>query len=96
MKPRFLPCNNIAIKFPTHEYDDTVVFYRDRLCLEQSASQAEIWLEIITDDLEKATQYLNNKQCTRKDEIEPFAEGFRGFWISSPYNIIHLISQESV
>jgi hypothetical protein len=30
----------------------------------------------------------------RRDEIEPLPEGFKGFWISNPANIIHLISQE--
>ena len=118
MKPRFSPGNNIAIKVPAHEYEDTVAFYRDILGFEQtqvnspdsiesttfrfgekllwidkiaSLSQAEIWLEVITDDIDKASEYLNNKLSIRRDEIEPLPNGVNGFWISSPSDIIHLI-----
>lgn len=56
-------------------------------------SQAEIWLEIVTDDLDAASTYLQQQQCARRDEIEPLPEGFRAFWIASPANIIHLISE---
>ena len=120
MKPRFTPGNNIAIKVPAHEYEDTVIFYRDILGFEQietglpdnidgttfrfgdknlwidkipGISQAEIWLEVIADDLDKAAEYLNDNHCNRKDEIETLPDGFKGFWISSPSNIIHLIHQ---
>jgi hypothetical protein len=120
MKPRFIPGNNIAIKVPTHEYEDTVVFYRDILGFEQveldssadiegvtfrfgdknlwidkipGISQAEIWLEVLTDDLDKASAYLHDKHCNRRDEIEPLPDNVKGFWISSSCNIIHLINQ---
>jgi hypothetical protein len=118
MKPRFTPGNNIAIKVPAHEYEDTVIFYRDILRFEQleaglpddidsttfrfgdkhlwidktpGISQAEIWLEVIADDLDKAANYLHDKHCIRRDEIEPLPDNVKGFWISSPSNIIHLI-----
>jgi len=55
-------------------------------------SQAEIWLEVITDDVDMASCYLHEQHCIRRDEIEPLPEGFKGFWVSSPSNIIHLIS----
>lgn len=123
MQARFIPGNNIAIKVPTHEYEDTVVFYRDILGFEQTdtappdntesttfrfgdkilwidriagISQAEIWLEVLTDDMDKASDYLNIKQCNRRDEIEPLPEGLKGFWISSPSNIIHLIHESGL
>jgi len=58
-------------------------------------SQAEIWLEVVTDDLEGAAAHFEEHACTRRDEIEPLPEGFRAFWISSPANIIHLVSEDT-
>ncbi len=56
-------------------------------------SQAEIWLEIKTDDIQKAEAYFETKGLCRRDEIEPLPSDFKGFWLSSPANIIHLIQQ---
>jgi hypothetical protein len=33
------------------------------------------------------------KGISKRDEIEPLPPGVKGFWISSPSNIIHLIHQ---
>ncbi len=121
MKPKFKPGNNIAIKVPPHQYEQTVSFYRDILGLEQirsattdsddsvrlqfgdknlwidrvsTLSQAEIWLEIQTDDIELAAAAFEKASITRRDEIEPLPQGFSGFWISSPADIIHLVSEK--
>lgn len=56
-------------------------------------SQAEIWLEVVTDDIEAAAKYFENNHCVRRDEIEPLPEGFKGFWLANPANIIHLINE---
>ena len=55
-------------------------------------SQAEIWLEIQTDDVTAAAKYLEQKDITRCDKIESLPRGFEGFWITNPANIIHLVS----
>lgn len=57
-----------------------------------SLSQAEIWLEIVADDIDAASRYLEEHGCARRDEIEPLPVGFQGFWIASPANIIHLVT----
>jgi catechol 2,3-dioxygenase-like lactoylglutathione lyase family enzyme len=57
-------------------------------------SQAEIWLEIVSDDVEAAAAHLEASGCARRDEIEPLPPDFEGFWISSPSNIIHLVTSE--
>jgi catechol 2,3-dioxygenase-like lactoylglutathione lyase family enzyme len=54
-------------------------------------SQAEIWLEVETDDVVAAAAYLKAAGIPRRDEIEPLGEDFPGFWISSPASIIHLV-----
>lgn len=123
MKAKFKPGQNIAMKVPAHEYDDTVAFYRDVLGLPRisgealsttesvrfdfggkvlwidkvpSLSQAEIWLEVIADDVLGASRHLEEHGCIRRDEIEALPNGFKGFWISSPANIIHLVTEDQV
>ncbi len=117
MDLEFEPGKNIAMKIPSHEYDDTVRFYRDVLRFKEitgsspgdtprfqfgdkvlwldcmpGLSQSEIWLEVVTSDINKASEYLKERGCHRRDEIEPLPKGFKAFWVSSPANIIHLIS----
>jgi predicted enzyme related to lactoylglutathione lyase len=58
-------------------------------------SQAEIWLEVLADDLEQAAHALEVAGCARRDEIEPLPPGFRGFWVASPCNLIHLVASGS-
>lgn len=121
MKPIFEPGENIAIKVPVHEYDQTVSFYENILGLERktiestdkyqtavfkfgdknlwvdrisSISQAEVWLEIKTDNSRLAATYLDDRNVSRRDDIERLPEDFRGFWISGPSNIIHLITEK--
>lgn len=53
--------------------------------------QAELWLEIVTDDTREAAALLREAGVVRCDEIENLGEGFDGYWISSPASIIHLV-----
>ncbi|PSJ47671.1 hypothetical protein C7H85_02240 [Zobellella endophytica] len=57
-------------------------------------SQAETWLEVVTNDLEAAAGHMQAAGMARRDEIEPLPEGFAAFWISNPAQIIHLICQD--
>ncbi|MCI0454118.1 MAG: hypothetical protein L0Y68_03875 [Candidatus Dadabacteria bacterium] len=59
-----------------------------------SISQAEIWLELKTPDTAQAAAYLRENGVTRCDEIENLPEGFKGFCISSPASIIHLVASD--
>jgi catechol 2,3-dioxygenase-like lactoylglutathione lyase family enzyme len=122
MNGKLVPGKNIAMKVPVHEFDSTVVFYRDILGFEEidasspdevesvtfkfgdknlwidkieGLSQAEIWLEVVTKDIEKASKYLEENHCIRRDEIEPLPEGFKGFWLANPANIIHLVNEDT-
>lgn len=73
---------------PRFEFGDKVLW----LDCEPEISQAEIWLEIVTNDIDQASQYLKAQGLHRRDDIEPLPEGFQAFWISNPSNIIHLVS----
>ncbi|MGY1857386.1 hypothetical protein [Modestobacter sp. SYSU DS0290] len=56
-------------------------------------SQAELWLQLTTDDPAAAAQHLATAEgVARCDEIEPLGEG-SAFWISSPASIVHLVAQ---
>ena len=57
-------------------------------------SQAEIWLEIVTENPDEAAAFLSQHGCARRDEIEPLTENVTGFWVSSPCNIIHLVTAD--
>lgn len=76
---------NNSIRF---KFGDKVLWV-DRVA---TLSQTEIWLEVTTDDVEEAAQYLQQNNVVRCDDIEILPEGFKGFWISSPANIIHLVT----
>lgn len=75
---------------PRFEFGDKVLWLD---CM-PGLSQAETWLEIQTSDLDQAAAVLAAQGCHRRDEIEPLPVGFQAFWISSPANIIHLVSAE--
>ncbi len=73
---------------PRFKFGDKVLWI-DKVA---NLSQAEIWLQICADDPDAAGQYLEQQGVVRCDAIEPLPDGFNGFWISSPANIIHLVS----
>lgn len=56
-------------------------------------SQAELWLQILTSNVEQANEYLTAQGCVRCDEIEPLPEGMQAMWIASPSSTIHLVNQ---
>jgi len=56
-------------------------------------SQAEVWLELYSDDFNSAAAHLAKARVIRCDAIEPMPEGFRGGWILNPANIIHMVRE---
>ena len=70
--------------------DQALAFIRmDRV---GALSRADIWLEVVTDNLEQQRKYLERNNCVRRDEKEPLPAGFKGFWISNSANIIHFVT----
>lgn len=53
----------------------------------------EVWLEILTDNLEHAAQLLNTDAIVRCDGVEPLPPGFRAFWIRNPAGLVTLIAE---
>ena len=60
----------------------------------ETVSQAELWLELVTDDVPAAAEHLKAAGIARCDEIEKLPKDFNGFWISSPSSIIHLVNED--
>ncbi len=77
--------------------DVVFAFGANQLWIDRTAglSQAELWLELVTEDRKAAMDHLARSRVSRCDEIETLPEGFPGFWISSPSSIIHLVREPS-
>lgn len=59
-------------------------------------TQAELWLDVVTNDLEAAAAHLQAANVVRCDDVEPLPEGLRAFWIASPAGIVHLVDSTPV
>ena len=68
-------------------------FGANRLWIDRvpAMSQAELWLELVTDDTAAAAEVLSDAGVVRCDDIEKLGDGFDGYWITSPAAIIHLV-----
>lgn len=53
-------------------------------------SQADVWLELIADDADRALKRLGGP---RRDELEPL-DGVTGLWISDPAGVVILLRSE--
>lgn len=107
------PGKNIAIKVPRHKWQETVVFYRDKVGLKvareltnsvgfvfgemtlwvdrvERQSQADVWLELFTEDPDRALDHLESPQ---RDELEPL-DGVTGHWTSDPAGVVLLLRNE--
>ncbi|WP_129668946.1 hypothetical protein [Phytoactinopolyspora endophytica] len=67
----------------------------NRLWIDEVAtlSQAEVWLELYTDDFEGTARRLASAGVVRCDPIEPLEEGFRGGWFLNPAGIVHMVRE---
>ena len=54
-------------------------------------AQPELWLEVQTDDTDRAARHLADHGLPRRDEIEPLPPDLDGFWVAGPGGIIHLV-----
>lgn len=84
-----LPVKMMADGVPVVEYGPM------RLWLDRSetASRSELWLEIVAKDADGAAAALEAAGVTRCDRVEPLPEGFRGFWVMSPADVVHLVAE---
>lgn len=81
--------------WPEPSETPTFSFGTNRLWIDRvpALSQPELWLEILTDDLEEAARHFQEHGVDRIDEVEPLPERFRGFWIAAPGGMVHLVCE---
>ncbi len=53
--------------------------------------RADIWLELVTDDVDLATRYLAEYGVGTQDELEPLPSGLAAHWVSNPAGIPHVV-----
>lgn len=77
----------------THAPEVGFAFGANQLWIDRvpALSQAELWLELTTDDIGGAAQRLQAAGVVRCDEIEPLGDGAQAFWIQNPAAIVHLV-----
>jgi hypothetical protein len=56
-------------------------------------SQAEVWLELFSENFDGAANHLAEAGVVRCDAIEALPEGFKGGWIINPANIVHMVRE---
>jgi hypothetical protein len=56
-------------------------------------SQADLWLELTTEDPGAAADHLAVAGVVRCDEIEPLEPSSSSFWIANPAQIVHLVGR---
>ncbi|WP_052850304.1 VOC family protein [Streptomyces avicenniae] len=54
-------------------------------------AQAQLWLELFTDDVEQAARHLAAHGVHPQDELEPLPPGLAAHWISNPAGIPHIV-----
>lgn len=111
---------NIAIKIPSHKYEETVAFYREILKLNvtevpiehptisrshkaefgpnilwldciDNYTHSETWLELRTDNVAKAAEYLKKKGVETRDELEQIPEDKH--WIMDPAGTVFILDK---
>lgn len=78
----------------TSENSHAVDYGPIRLWLDRcvKTSQAELWLDIGTNDTKAAARHLAQKDVVRCDAIEELPANFDGYWITSPAGVVHIVS----
>lgn len=66
-----------------------ITLWIDRM---ETYAQSDVWLELYTEDLDAASDYLKGAHIPRRDEIE---KQENGFWISDPAGTILRVGKSS-
>ena len=87
----------LGLKVSDHGKSKLVEFGPIRLWLDPCPPffQTELWLEVVSSNGDTAEKHLGDERVVRCDPIEKLPEGFRGFWITSPADIVHIVSESN-
>ncbi|QBS44567.1 VOC family protein [Nocardia sp. CS682] len=65
-----------------------VTLWLDRV---DNYARADLWLELLTDDVDRATKHLAAHGVPVQDELEPLPSTMHAHWISNPVGIPHIV-----
>ncbi|MFF3226754.1 VOC family protein [Nocardia suismassiliense] len=65
-----------------------VTLWLDRV---DNYARADLWLELFTDDVDRATEHLAAHGVPVQDELEPLPSTMNAHWISNPVGIPHIV-----
>lgn len=65
-----------------------VTLWLDRV---DNYAHADLWLELLTDDVDRATEYLAAHGISAQDELEPVPSGMNAHWITNPVDVPHIV-----
>ncbi|WP_280442811.1 VOC family protein [Nocardia brasiliensis] len=65
-----------------------VTLWLDRV---DNYAHADLWLELFTDDVDRATEYLAAQGVAVQDELESLPAGMAAHWISNPAGVPHIV-----
>jgi catechol 2,3-dioxygenase-like lactoylglutathione lyase family enzyme len=87
--------DTLGLKVSDHGESKLVEFGPIRLWLDPCPqfSQTELWLEVVADNTDAAERHFADTKTVRCDAIEKLPVDFRGFWITSPADIVHIVSE---
>jgi len=66
------------------------VLWIDRV---EHLSQAEVWLEVVADDVAAADAQLAKDGTVRCPAVEVLPPNVEGFWIVNPADVVHLVTR---
>ena len=73
---------SVAVRF------GPVTLWLDRV---DNLAHADLWLELFTDDVGRATEHLAAHGVAVQDELEPLPAGLDAHWISNPAGVPHIV-----
>ena len=58
-----------------------------------SYAQTDVWMDLETDDIAVAREYLKNHQVPFRNELEKLPADFKANWISNPAGLVMLVKE---
>lgn len=59
----------------------------------EGLEKAEVWLDVIAQDVMAAAEHLKAHAVERCDDVETLPDGMTAFWIRNPAGVVHLVAE---
>lgn len=61
-----------------------------------SYAQTDVWMDLETDDIAAAREYLKSHHIPFRNELEKLPADFKADWISNPAGVVMLLKEEKI